>query len=656
MAAEGIDAVQTRIHQLLADKFAIAASSIRAGGGVAELGINSVEVSEFAHAIADEFRIDVRSSTIYESASIRELAATVHSMVARTEPMARRDVYQVEQTATQAIFDVVKRRSDEVVCSFHSYQKTGERVSHVKGRELYERSLRLAGQLVREPGGAGPVGVLCPQTPDYLVAMLACLAADRVAVPLFAPTNARTRPRLSAVLHDCGAQEVVTVDEFRAAVREVTAPGTRIVCADHEYDSWGPESFRADSGDTAYLQYTSGSTRNPAGVRVMHSNVVAGAWQLSSVFGMKADSRLVSWLPLYHDMGLMFVLTAILAGAPVHVMSPGDFVASPTRWLRVISDYRATHSVTPNSALDLCVLRVSEENKGSLDLRSLEVLVNGAEPVRMSSIRRFTERFSECGLSHVAHTPGYGLAEATLVVANSDPARPPHSMTVDRTALREGLVRENDDPAGSVELVSCGTPAMQSVSIVDPSARQPVAEDRTAEIWVKGPNVCDGYWGSPELSKQTFDATKIEGTDSDDGGWLRTGDVGFIHDGQLYVVDRLKDVIIIDGENHYASDIEANVIDHVPTVRRCAAFGVSFPDGDGAETLILSVEIGPKQDHAEVIKQIRRVVGSYHGIAVRDVRVARLGELPRTSSGKIMRKACAEQYLRIESEGRVMES
>lgn len=562
----------------------------------------------------------------------------------------------MDQTATQAIFDMVKRHSDEVVCSFHSYSKTGEQVSHVKGRELYERSVRLAGQLVREQGGASPVGILCPQTPDYLVAMLACLAADRVAVPLFAPTNARTRPRLGAVLHDCGAREVVTVDEFRAAVREVTAPGTRIVCTDHEHDGWGPESFRAGTSDTAYLQYTSGSTRNPAGVCVTHSNVVVGAWQLSTVFGMTADSRLASWLPLYHDMGLMFVLTAILAGAPVHVLSPGDFVASPIRWLRVISDYRATHSVTPNSALDLCVLRVSEENKSALDLRSLEVLVNGAEPVRMSTIRRFTERFSENGFSHVAHTPGYGLAEATLVVSNTDPTRPPRSMTVDRAALREGLVRESDDPGGSVELVSCGTPALQSVSIVDPTTRQPVAEDRTAEIWVKGPNVCDGYWGSPESSKETFDATRIEGTDSDDGGWLRTGDVGFIHDGQLYVVDRLKDVIIIDGENHYASDIESNVIEHVPVVRRCAAFSVRPSGGDDAETLILSVEVGPKQDHAEVIKRIRGVVGLYHGIAVRDVRVARLGELPRTSSGKIMRKACGEQYLRIESEGRVTES
>lgn len=554
----------------------------------------------------------------------------------------------MQHTATQAIFDMLERRSDEVVSIFHSYRSSGEQVSQLTGRELYDRSVRLAAQLVRDERDPGPVGVLCPQTPDYLVAMLACLAAARVAVPLYAPGNARSMQRLSSVLSDSGAREVLTVGKFRDTVRGATTRDTRVLCVDQE--RLGPRSDPTEAArDTiAYLQYTSGSTRNPAGVCVTHANVMAGVRQLSSAFELTAESRLVSWLPLYHDMGLVFLFTALLAGAPVHVMSPLDFATSPIRWLRVISDHGATHSVTPNSGLDLCVLRTSVPDRSRLDLRSLRVLVNGSEPVRLPSIRRFTDLFAECGFSPAAHTPGYGLAEATLVVSNADPARQPHALSVDRAALRAGFVRESDDPARSAELVSCGRPVMQSVCMVDPDTRQAVGRSRTGEIWVQGPNVCQGYWRNPELSRRTFDATRL-GEHGDDRGWLRTGDIGFIHDEQLYVVDRLKDVIILGGQNHYAADIEASVHEHVPSVRRCAAYGVRTSQG-GGEGLVLSVEVGAGPDVAELTRRIRRVVGLYHEVMVADVVAVGAGKLPRTSSGKIKRTACRDQYRDNSSE------
>jgi acyl-CoA synthetase (AMP-forming)/AMP-acid ligase II len=554
----------------------------------------------------------------------------------------------VQHTATQAIFDMLERRSDEVVSTFHSYRNAGEQVSQVTGRELYERSVRLAGRLVSDERDPGTVGVLCPQTVDYLVAMLACLAADRVAVPLFAPGSARSVQRLNAVLSDSDAREVITVERFRDAVREATTPDTRVLCADEEHLGARTEPAGADPAGIAYLQYTSGSTRNPAGVCVTQGNLMAGVRQLSSAFGLTTGSRLVSWLPLYHDMGLVFLFTALLSGAPVHVLSPQDFATNPVRWLRAISDHRATHTVTPNSGLDLCALRISDQDRRLLDLRSLRVLVNGSEPVRPSSLRRFTDRFAECGFSPVAHTPGYGLAEATLVVSNADPAEPPRSISVDRSALGAGLVRESDDPARSTELVSCGRPAMQSVRIVDPDSRRSVPHGRTGEIWVKGPNVCQGYWRNPELSRTTFDLGAPG--NGHGGGWLRTGDIGFFHDGQLYVVDRLKDVIIVGGQNHYAPDIEASVHEHVPPVRRCAAYSVRMPEVDGAESFVLSVEVGAGQDAAELTRQIRRVVGTYHEVMVADVLVVRPGKLPRTSSGKVKRTACRDQYLETRSE------
>jgi acyl-CoA synthetase (AMP-forming)/AMP-acid ligase II len=549
---------------------------------------------------------------------------------------------------------MIERRSDEVVSIFHSYRNAGEQVSQLTGRELYERSVQLAGQLVRDKRDPSPVGILCPQTADYLVAMLACLAADRVAVPLFAPGNARSMQRLNSVLSDSDVREVITVDKFRDTVRGATAGDTLVLCTDHERLGTRSDPAEAKPADIAYLQYTSGSTRNPTGVCVTQGNLMAGVRQLSSAFNLTADSRLVSWLPLYHDMGLVFLFTALLTGAPVHVLSPQDFVTNPIRWLRVISDYKATHSVTPNSGLDLCALRTSDQDRSRLDLRSLRVLVNGSEPVRLSSIRRFTEQFVECGFSPVAHTPGYGLAEATLVVSNADLARQPHSISVDRSALGAGFVRESDDPACSVGLVSCGRPVMQSVSIVDPDTRQAVMQSRIGEIWVKGPNVCQGYWRNPELSRRTFDANRLGDVYGDGRGWLRTGDIGFIHDEQLYVVDRLKDVIIVRGQNHYASDIEASVHEHVPSVRRCAAYSVKMPEAGDGELVVLSVEMGAGQDAAEIAKQIRRVVGMYHEIVVADIFVLGSGKLPRTSSGKIKRTACRDQYLKTKSERAAM--
>ena len=548
----------------------------------------------------------------------------------------------MQHTATQAIFEMLERRADEVVGTFHSYRDSGEQVSRLTGRELYDRSVRLAGRLTRDGRDRGPVGILCPQTPDYLVAVLGCLAAGRVAVPLHAPGNARSTHRLGSALADSGAHEVLTVERFRDAVSGATTRGTRVLSVDREHLGPRPAPAGTEPDSIAYLQYTSGSTRDPAGVCVTHANVLAGVRQLSSAFGLTARSRLVSWLPLYHDMGLVFLLTALLTGAPVHVLSPQDFATSPIRWLRLISDHRATHSVTPNSGLDLCVQRTSEQDRSRLDLRSLRVLVNGSEPVRLSSIRRFTDLFAASGFSPAAHTPGYGLAEATLVVSNADPARQPRSISVDRAALRAGFVRESDDRACSVELVSCGTPVMQSACIVDPDTRQEVGRSRTGEIWVRGPNVCKGYWRKPDLSRGTFDATRSGGR-GDDRGWLRTGDIGFVHDGELFVVDRLKDVIVLGGQNHYAADIEASVHEHVPSVRRCAAYGVRT-SREGGERLVLSIEVGAGQDVAETTRHIRRVVGSNHEVMVADVVAVGSGKLPRTSSGKIKRTACRDQY------------
>ncbi|NKY85830.1 fatty acyl-AMP ligase [Nocardia veterana] len=506
--------------------------------------------------------------------------------------------------------------------------------------ELHSAAGRLANEIRDRTETADRVAILCEHGLEYVVAFLACLYSARTAVPLFPITMRRNAERLHAILDD-------------AAPRlSLVSPGAQILAPDRvptQHDvlvvdrNGRADDIRLDPiGDhPAYLQYTSGSTTSPAGVQITHGNLTAALEQLRSALDVVNRRPMVNWLPYFHDMGLVFALCLpLFTGVPAIGLAPAEFAKRPIRWLRACSDYHAGATASPNFGLTLAVSGTGAAEREGLDLSSLEVLLNGAEPIRAAALAAFTRTFAPHGFRYRAHTPGYGLAEATLPVTISRPSAAPICIEFDRTALSAGRAVVATTPQAGTALIDCGFPAGQSLRIVDPVTRTVLGDDEVGEIWVQGPNIGAGYAGSPDRSATTFEAV-AEGAS---GRWLRTGDLGFVHDGGLYIAGRLRDTIIVDGRNHFPADIEATVAAAAPELRagHIAAFGVD--DGAG-EKLILVAEL----DHTEIAtpdigRRIRRAVVADHGIAPAEILMLPRGTIPKTSSGKIRRVACRDHY------------
>ncbi|WP_436764479.1 fatty acyl-AMP ligase [Streptosporangium sp. V21-05] len=526
--------------------------------------------------------------------------------------------------------------------------------------ELDERARAVAADLQGrcEPGDR--VAVLCPHEPGYVVAFLACLYAGLVAVPLYAPEALRSNERLLSVMGDCAPRCVLTVSAVRPSVQRLLDgmddPPAHLVCVDEVSSdgagNWRRPRMRPD--DVAYLQYTSGSTGAPAGVRVTHLNLAVTNHQIRAHW---PSSVIASWVPFFHDFGLVCGITNPLgAGAHSVNLSPMAFVQDPYRWLRMISDYRADWSITPSSSLVQCVRRVTGERRSELDLSSLRLLTIAAEPVYAESTEAFTSAFAVGGLSATAPSPCYGLAEATLPVSAPPVGEGMTDRSFDRDALAAGVAREL--PPGSpntVRIVSCGTPSLGvSVRIRHREDRGPLPDGRVGEIWVSGPNVADGYWNRPERSADVFEKHLAE-PDGDllPGPWLRTGDLGFLLEGRVHVVGRAKDMIIVRGRNHYPDDIEATVqaARDVASEGTAAAFSAEI---DGEERLVVLVEAEPAllaaggPDVEVILRDLRQEITRNHGLTAHDLVLVRRGTLPRTTSGKIRRGACRERYLRGE--------
>ncbi|MFE9023643.1 fatty acyl-AMP ligase [Streptomyces sp. NPDC007808] len=522
--------------------------------------------------------------------------------------------------------------------------------------ELDRRASAVAAALAVHCRPGDRVALTAPHGLDYVVGFLGCLYARTVAVPLYAPELFRSNDRLEAVLRDAGPSCVLTT---RAAADGVTAL-TRTTCGEATtvllLDDLGTADGRAAEAagptgpfDIAYLQYTSGSTQSPRGVLIGNDNLVAAARQSAEQSSLTEQDVIVSWLPYFHDMGLITgIAMPLLAGARAVHLTPMAFVQQPYRWLRLISDYGGTWTAAPNFALDLCVRRITGDHMTSLRLDTLHTLCNGSEQVRSQSVRAFAEKFAPCGFALSGHAPGYGLAEATLGVTSAlDGAT---ILTFDRAELAEGRVRRcPPDAPEAWQLVGCGTPLPGvQVRIADDGTEQPA--DRVGEIWVSGPNVSPGYWGRPEETRRSFGA-ELLGRDGTRTApvWLRTGDLGFLHEGELFVTGRIKDLVVIDGRNHYPSDIEATVgtaLDGMP-VATTAAFPVTDEQG---ERLVVAVELrraagadlpGTRE---EAVRSVRRAVGEHHGVEPHEVVFLRPGALPKTSSGKVRRHACAERH------------
>ncbi|WP_327749219.1 fatty acyl-AMP ligase [Streptomyces europaeiscabiei] len=521
-------------------------------------------------------------------------------------------------------------------------------------RRLDLRMRAVAARLAAEAEPGARVAVLCPQGTEYVTAFLGALAAGLVAVPLYPPGLPGQGDRLSAVLTDACPAVVVTTGHTLAEVREVCeGRAVKVVAVDHVPDAAADDRGQSTPDDTAvaYLQYTSGSTRTPAGVEITHANVVANARQALSAYGADAHPvTCVGWLPLYHDMGLVLSVAApVVRGLLSVLMDPVAFLHEPVRWLRLLAAHPRALSAAPNFAYDYCASTVTEAQKSGLRLDGVAALINGSEPVRPGTADRFHAAFAAQGLVPETHCPSYGLAEATVFVSAARPGEPLRGFALDRDALAAGkaLPARPDDPR-AVLLAGCGAPAGQRVRIADPVSRAALSEGEVGEIWVQGPNVGRGYRNQDRQTRRVFGAVLADAT-AGPGEWLRTGDLGTVLDGQLIVTGRLKDLIVVDGRNHYPQDVEATAQDAHQAVRRdrLAAFGV--PGGSG-ERVVVVAEHARTVPLADIdvpafVRTVRAAVSARHGLRLSAVVLVPPGTVPRTSSGKVSRALTRERYL-----------
>ncbi|MBD2448798.1 fatty acyl-AMP ligase [Nostoc sp. FACHB-152] len=491
---------------------------------------------------------------------------------------------------------------------------------------------------------------------DFIAGFLGCLYAGVIAVPAYPPRKNQNLSRLQAIAQDAQAKIILTstflLNSLQASsVQEGLDISKLHWLATDDLSSdlakaWQPPQL--DSNNIAFLQYTSGSTGNPKGVIVSHGNLLANLAVIHKLFGHTPNSQGLIWLPPYHDMGLIGgILQPLYGGFPVALMAAADFLQKPMRWLQAISRYKATTSGGPNFAYDLCIRKTTPEHLENLDLSSWEVAFTGAEPVRVETMEKFAATFAPCGFRKEAFYPCYGMAETTLIVSGGHKTALPVSCNIEGTALEQNrVVKVKDINADTRTIVGCGqSPTEQKVVIVNPESLVPCDPEQIGEIWVAGPSVAQGYWNNPEQTDNTFHAYLA---DTKEGPFLRTGDLGFLQDGELFITGRLKDVIIIRGQNHYPQDIELTVENSHPSLRLgCgAAFAIDYK---GSEELVIVHEVERsylrKLNVQEVVDSIRQTVASQHGLQVFATSLIKPGSIPKTSSGKIRRQACRTAFL-----------
>ncbi len=490
---------------------------------------------------------------------------------------------------------------------------------------------------------------------DYICAFLGCLYAGAIAVPAFPPSGRRILPRLCAIVQDCQPTMGLTNADMRTKVDRFfsdtdSLSDLQIVSTD-EIERRGEfpadcMEFQPSKEDIAFLQYTSGSTSEPKGVIISHRNLLENERMIAEAFSHERSTRVVGWLPPYHDMGLIGnILQPLYLGCPYYFMSPAKVIQDPFKWLSAISRYKGTTSGAPNFAYDLCVRKITDAQKKGLDLSSWRVAFNGSEPIRASSIDSFTAAFRGCGFDEKAWLPCYGLAEATLLVSGGKrKGRGIVRRICDAHALEKGRVFDASETCRRTVLVGNGeVSASQEVEIVDASDKARVETGTVGEIWIKGPNISSGYWKNDDLTKTTF-LNRLDGA----GPFLRTGDLGFIDNGELYVTGRSTDLIIIRGRNIYPQDIECLVQDSHEKVSRDsgAAFSFARKTGETALAIVQEVSFPFRQvNFGEMFGNARKAVREGLEIYIDEIVWVKPGSVPKTTSGKVQRAKCRELFL-----------
>jgi acyl-CoA synthetase (AMP-forming)/AMP-acid ligase II len=562
----------------------------------------------------------------------------------------------------QTLVETVKQRAlaeaDKVAVTFLA-DGDGQELQLTYG-ELDRRARKVAAilQALGDPGDRAIL--LYPPGLDLIVALFACFYAGLVAVPAYPPSLTslgRSLPRLRAILKDSSPQFALTLSSF------VTA-GQQALSADGEFNElqWVPTDSIADGAEhgfaehpaepdgLVFLQYTSGSTKQPRGVMLTHSCLAHNLDTIRRAFEMTERDCVASWLPPYHDMGLIgCIFTPFYVGSALVLMSPIHFLQRPFSWLKAITRHRATIAGGPNFAYDLCVRKIPPDKRSQLDLKSLQLVFIGAEPVRAATLEAFAAAFGPCGFDPNSFYPCYGLAEATLYVTGGSRGGGFRAHAFGKMEYEQRHAVDASRGQAAVDLVSCGTPGHAcEVLIVDPDSREPVSSREVGEVWTSGPSVAAGYWGRPD--DPAFQGKLSSTREADGPTFLRTGDLGFFRDGQLFICGRLKDLIIIRGRNHYPEDIEVTVDSSHPRLRRGASAVFSLAStSDEVEQVVVVAELAKRVDDAleidAILQTIQRAVILSHEIRAHDVVLIAPGTIPKTSSGKIQRSACRAAFL-----------
>lgn len=528
--------------------------------------------------------------------------------------------------------------------------------------QLYRRTLNVAHEVTRHASSGERAVILAPQGLPYIVAFLGAMQAGLIAVPLMVPQPGTHDERVSAVLADTGPAVVLTTSTAAAAVDEYLQRPHGATPAIIEVDSLSlddpnPPGIRvSDAPSIAYLQYTSGSTRLPAGVMVSHRNLHVNFQQLMAAYfpdfnGVAPrDSVCVSWLPFYHDMGLMQgVIAPILGGYPGVLTSPVAFLQRPARWIQAMAQAVPVFSAAPNFAFELAARKSTDADLAGLDLGNIISIVSGAERIHPATLDRFCKRFAPYNFREDMMQPSYGLAEATVYVASRAQAGAPKVVHFDPEKLAQGNAQPSSTRTGS-PLLSYGVPQSPTVRIVDPDTGTQCPHGTVGEIWVHGDNVADGYWQKPEETQRTFGAVLADPSPgTPEGPWLRTGDLGFLCDGELFIVGRMKDLLIVYGRNHYPEDIESTV--QAITGGRVAAIAVPVDETEKLVTIIELKNRGDSGEHGQhgldaLKNDVTAAISDSHGLNVADLVLVAPGSIPTTTSGKIRRAACVERYRR----------
>lgn len=564
------------------------------------------------------------------------------------------------------ILDLLRERAglqaDDTAVTYIDYEQDWAGVAQtLTWAQLYRRTLNVARELEPRGSTGDRALVIAPQGLEYVVAFLGALQAGHIAVPLSVPLGGVSDERVSSVLRDASPSVILTTSAIAGTVAQyVESESGGSAPSIVEVDSLDLDA-RGSSGSglenhpsTAYLQYTSGSTRVPAGVVMSHRNILANFGQLMADYFPQyggfppADTTIVSWLPFYHDMGLYLGICApIMTGKPAVLMSPVAFLQRPARWMQLIASNSRAYSAAPNFAFELAARKTSDEDMAGFDLSDVLVIATGSERVHPATLRRFTQRFARFNLREEVIRPSYGLAEATVYVATPAATEPATIVRFESEKLTAGKA-ERCENGGGTPLFSYGKPRSPMVRIVDPDTRVECPAGTVGEIWVHGDNVAMGYWQKPQETESTFGGRLVapsEGTP--EGPWLRTGDSGFLFDDELFIIGRIKDLLIVYGRNHSPDDIEATVQEI--SGGRCAAIAV--PD-EHTEKLVVIIEAKKRGDSEEeaaaklaaVKNEVTSAISNVHGLAVADLVLVPPGSIPITTSGKVRRATCVEQY------------